>query len=56
MNDAFARAREACKTHRKALDAIADELVVQESIEREEFEKILIANGIMPKKKKEEVI
>lgn len=50
MNDAFARAREACLTHRKALDAIATELVTQESIEREDFEKILIANGIMPKK------
>ncbi|MFZ2303808.1 MAG: ATP-dependent zinc metalloprotease FtsH [Minisyncoccia bacterium] len=56
MNDAFARAREACTTHRKALDAIAEELVLQESIEREEFEKILIANGIIPKKKKEEAI
>ena len=53
MNDAFARAREVCITHRKALDAIATELMAVESIEREEFEKILIANGIMPKKKKE---
>lgn len=56
MNDAFARAREACTEHRKALDSIANELVIQESIEREDFEKILIANGIMPKKKKEETI
>ncbi len=55
MNDAFARAREACTTHRKALDAIANELVVQESIEREEFEKILVANGIMPKKLNKEL-
>lgn len=55
MNDAFARAREACTEHRKALDAIANELTIKESIEREDFEKILIANGIMPKKKKEEV-
>jgi len=56
MNEGFARAREACTTHRKALNAIADELVIQESIEREEFEKILIANGIMPKRKEEKVI
>ena len=56
MNEGFARAREACTTHRKALNAIADELVIQESIEREEFEKILIANGIMPKRKVEKVI
>lgn len=55
MNDAFDRARQALTTHRKALDAIATELVVQESIEREEFEKILIANGIMPKKLNKEV-
>lgn len=56
MNDAFARAREACKTHRKTLDAIATELIAQESIEREDFEKILIANGIMPKKLDKELI
>lgn len=57
MNDAFLRAREACTEHRKALDAIANELVLQESIEREDFEKILIANGILPKKlNKEEAI
>lgn len=53
INDAFARAREVCTTNRKALDAIANELIAVESLEREEFEKILIANGILPKKKKE---
>jgi len=56
MNDGFARAREACTTHRKALNAIADELVIQESIEREDFEKLLIVNGITPKRKEEKVI
>ncbi|MCK9345275.1 MAG: ATP-dependent zinc metalloprotease FtsH [Candidatus Pacebacteria bacterium] len=55
MNDAFARAREVCKEHRKALDSIASELIVQESIEREEFEKLLIANGITPKKLNKEI-
>ncbi len=55
MNDGFARAREVMTTHRKALDAIANQLTAEESIEREEFEKILIANGIMPKRKKETV-
>ena len=39
--------------HRKALDAIASRLVVVETIEREEFENILIANGITPKKKED---
>ena len=53
MNEAFARAREVCSTHRGALDMIANELVVRESIEREDFEKLLIVNGIMPKKKAE---
>ncbi len=51
MNDAFVRAREVCTTHRKALDSIAEELLVKESIEREDFEKLLILNGIKPKKK-----
>ena len=42
--------------HRGALDAIAKELIEKETIERSEFEKILIANGITPKKKEEEGI
>ena len=50
MNDAFVRARDVCNTHRGALDAIANELIIRESIEREEFEKILVENGIIPKK------
>jgi cell division protease FtsH len=48
------RARTVLTEHRKALDAITDRLVEVETIEREEFEKILIANGITPKKKEEE--
>ena len=42
--------------HRKALDAIATELIEVETLEREDFEKILIANGITPKKKPEEIL
>lgn len=45
------KATEILTNHRKALDAIAKSLVEVETIEREEFEKILIANGITPKKK-----
>jgi len=56
MNDGFARAREAMQKHRGALDAIANELTASETIEREDFEKILIANGIIPKKKQEEAV
>ncbi len=48
------RAKKVLTEHRKALDAITDRLVEVETIEREEFEKILIASGITPKKKDEE--
>jgi len=41
------------KKHRSALDAIARKLVEVETIEREEFEKVLITNGITPKKKED---
>jgi cell division protease FtsH len=50
------KAREVLNTHRGALDAIANRLVEVETLEREEFEKILIVNGITPKAKKEEEI
>ena len=39
--------------HRGALDAIAKTLVEVETLEREDFEKVLIANGITPKKREE---
>ena len=42
--------------HRGALDAIAKELMEKETVERADFEKILIANGITPKKKEEDTI
>jgi cell division protease FtsH len=54
LEEAKGRAREVIQSHRKALDAIAKELVEKESIERDGFEKILIANGITPKKKEGE--
>ncbi len=47
---AYDRAKEVIKTHRKALDAIAKKLMEVETVEREEFEKILILHGIEPKK------
>ncbi|MDB5265270.1 MAG: ftsH [Parcubacteria group bacterium] len=48
------KAREVLSTHRGALNAITKRLVEVETLEREEFEKILIANGITPKSKEEE--
>ena len=49
--DAKKRARDILVKHRDALDSIAHKLVEVETLEREEFEKLLIANGITPKKK-----
>ncbi len=52
--DAKARAMQVLKEHRKALDAIAKALVEKETIERTEFETLLAANGITPKKREED--
>ena len=52
MNEAFAKAKEIITKNRKALNAISARLIEKETIEREEFETLLIANGIIPKQKK----
>ncbi len=51
MSEAYAKAESIVTEHRKALDAIAKRLVEVETIEREEYEQIIIAHGIQPKKK-----
>ncbi|MFH1178281.1 MAG: ATP-dependent zinc metalloprotease FtsH [bacterium] len=56
IDEAKARAEKVINERRTALDAIAKELIEKETIERTEFEKILIANGITPKKREEENI
>ena len=56
MTEARTRAEEVITTHRKALDAIAAELMKVETLERAEFEKLLIVHGITPKKLPEEII
>ncbi len=48
------RAKEILIKHREALDAMSARLVEVETLEREEFEALLLANGIIPKKKEEE--
>jgi len=53
ITEALSRAKEVCTTHRPLLDVIAKRLVEVETLEQEEFEKILIANGIKPKKREE---
>ncbi len=40
--------------HRKALDMMSTKLIEVETLEREEFEKLLVLNGITPKAKEEE--
>ena len=53
MNEAYEITNKIVSEHRKVLDAIAVELIDKETIERAEFEKILVANGIVPKKKQD---
>ena len=45
------RAEKIITDHRSLLDIIAKRLIEKENIEREEFDSILVANGITPKKK-----
>ncbi len=53
ISGAHKKAGSVITKHRKALDAIAQQLMEVETLERDEFEKILIANGITPKKKED---
>lgn len=53
IDGAYEKAEDVMKKHRAALDAIAAKLIEVETIERDEFEKILIAHGIIPKKKED---
>ncbi|MBI2673966.1 MAG: ATP-dependent zinc metalloprotease FtsH [Candidatus Zambryskibacteria bacterium] len=53
MNEAMKKVEKIIKDHRKVLDTIAYRLIEVETIEQKEFEEILIAHGIAPKKKKD---
>ncbi|MSU56170.1 MAG: ATP-dependent zinc metalloprotease FtsH [Candidatus Taylorbacteria bacterium] len=53
INEAYKRAEEILVKHRPALDAIAAKLIEVETLEQEEYEKVIIAHGILPKKKKD---
>jgi cell division protease FtsH len=50
MNDAHNKAEKIITENRKLLDIIAKRLIEVENIERDEFEQILISNGIQPKR------
>ena len=51
MNTQLERARALIERHKPVLDAIAVELMTNETIEREAFEKLLTLHGIKPKRK-----
>jgi len=55
IDNAKVSARQVLETHRKALDVMSEKLVEVETLERDEFEKLLIASGITPKQKEEEI-
>lgn len=56
VTDAYKRAKDVITGNRKALDAIAKKLVEVETLERDDFEKILVLHGIEPKKAEEEEV
>ncbi len=49
IKEAYVRAKDVLTEQRKALDAIANKLLKTETLERDDFEKILILHGIEPK-------
>ena len=53
IEEAKQQAKRVLEDNRKALDAMSERLVEVETLEREEFEKLLVANGITPKKREE---
>lgn len=53
IDEAFDKARKILKENRKLLDIIAKRLVEVETIERDEYEQILVANGIELKEKQD---
>ena len=52
MTEGREKAMEVLITHKKAFEAIAKRLIETETIERDEFEALLVANGIQPKREK----
>ncbi|MFH1608616.1 MAG: cell division protein FtsH, partial [Patescibacteria group bacterium] len=54
IDDGIKSAEKVLKENKKALDAIAEKLIEVETLEQAEYEKIIIAHGIIPKKKEAE--
>jgi cell division protease FtsH len=53
MSDSYVRAEKLLNEHRPLLDIISKRLIEKETIEQAEFEQMLVANGITPKKREE---
>jgi len=53
IDEAYKKAQDIITRHRKLLDAVANRLVEVETLEREQFEALLIMHGVEPKKKQE---
>ncbi len=53
LNDGLVSAEKVITENKKAFDAIAKRLIEVETVEQEEYEKILVAHGILLKKKEE---
>ena len=56
INNGIATAEKVLMEHKKALDAIAKKLIEVETLEQEDYEKVIIAHGITPKKLPEEKV
>ncbi|KKP87808.1 MAG: Lysyl-tRNA synthetase, partial [Candidatus Nomurabacteria bacterium GW2011_GWA2_35_80] len=51
INDGIKSAEKVLTEHRKALDAIAKKLIEVETLEQDEYDKLITAHGIIPKKR-----
>ncbi|MEX1086947.1 MAG: ATP-dependent zinc metalloprotease FtsH, partial [Candidatus Paceibacterota bacterium] len=56
INEAHDKAKQVLTDHRKVLEVITNRLIEVETIERDEFEEILVAHGIEVKKKEEDAV
>jgi len=53
INDGIKSAEKVLKENKKALDTIAHKLIEVETLEQDEYDKLIIAHGIIPKKRDE---
>jgi cell division protease FtsH len=51
MNESLLRARELLMKYRHVMDAIAEELIRVETLEKDDYDKLLLIHGIKPKRR-----